>query len=129
MTPLPTLFGFPVTLALELEPGKVIVASDALELKPDNTITVDPTRVLTIVNVEHAGTVATSPPRRFNLALDDDEAHDVHHALSVVCQLLDEVQPGEGAALTRDALPRLTRVARRLAHERRWKGTRPNPNV
>lgn len=62
------------------------------------------------------------------LTLTDQEAHDLHHGIAVVCQLLDQVTPGPGAPLTREATPRLERVARRLDHERRWKGTVPNPH-
>jgi hypothetical protein len=60
--------------------------------------------------------------------MTDEEAHDVHHSLSVVVTLLENVEPGEGAALTKDAIPRLTLVARRLDHERRHHGAVPNPN-
>lgn len=62
------------------------------------------------------------------LPLGEGEAHDVHHALSVTVQLLQQVTPGEGAALTKEAIPRLSLVAQRLDHERRHRGAVPNPN-
>lgn len=67
------------------------------------------------------------PVRRLiRLELDDVEAEDVHSALAVVVSLLEAVEPGPGATLTRESLPRLQQVARRLDHERRHRGRNPH---
>lgn len=63
------------------------------------------------------------------LVLSDSEARDVHHALGVVVELLQQVEPGPGAVLTKASIEPLLVVARRLAHERRHHGAVPNPNV
>lgn len=67
------------------------------------------------------------------LKLTDQEAHDVHHALSVAVQLIDEVDRDPHAGMPPSAplygaLPRLVTVARRLDHERRHHGAVHNPN-
>lgn len=66
------------------------------------------------------------------LELDDQEAHDLHHALSVVVQVMDYAIASNGipadAPLQPEARERLIVVARRLDHERRHKGAVPNPN-
>lgn len=62
------------------------------------------------------------------LELNEDEAHDVHHALAVTIDLLEQVTPGPGAALTKESRDGLVLVAKRLDHERRHKGRVPNPN-
>lgn len=67
------------------------------------------------------------------LAMSDQEALEVHHALSVAVQLIEQVHAMPGgiprdAALQFDARDRLVKVARRLDHERRHKGRVPNPH-
>lgn len=62
------------------------------------------------------------------LELTDQEAHDVHHALSTTIQLIDMANPPDHAPLNKTSRPRLVQVARRLDHERRHKGAIPNPN-
>lgn len=65
-----------------------------------------------------------------NLALTEQEAHDVHHALGGIVNLIDAVAdeiPAD-APLAGGARDRLVQVARRLDHERRHKGAVPNPN-
>lgn len=52
--PTPTIFGHPATIALELEPGRVIIASDALKITDEGRIEVDPSRVLELINIEKA---------------------------------------------------------------------------
>lgn len=65
---------------------------------------------------------------KVNLEMTDDEARDVHHALGVVIQLLDEIETPPDAPLPNAARPGLIQVARRLDHERRHHGAVPNPN-
>lgn len=70
-------------------------------------------------------------PDRVNLELTDQEAHDVHHALSATVQLIDTVEADGGmprSAPLYGARSRLVQVARRLDHERRHHGAMPNPN-
>lgn len=64
---------------------------------------------------------------RVVLEMTDDEAQDVHHALGVTINLLEQITPGPDAVLTKDSLPGLELVARRLDHERHH-GRVPNPN-
>lgn len=66
-------------------------------------------------------------PDRVTLDLSDQEAHDVHHALSTVIDLMDQVDVAATAPL-HGARPRLVTVAKRLDHERRHHGAVPNPN-
>lgn len=62
-----------------------------------------------------------------NLSMTPQEAENVHSALSVAIQLMDEVDVPMHAPLY-GARPRLVTVARRLDHERRHRGAVPNPN-
>lgn len=68
-----------------------------------------------------------SEETRVDLPLTPQEAEDVHNALSVAVQLMDEVDVPMHAPLY-GARPRLVAVARRLDHERRHRGAVPNPN-
>lgn len=52
------------------------------------------------------------------LRMDATEAHDVHHAIAIAVQLLEQVGAQPGGALTAESEERLARVARRLDHER-----------
>lgn len=65
-------------------------------------------------------------PQGVRLELTDQEAHDLHHALSTTVQLIDQVTVPPHAPLY-GARPRLLAVARRLDHERKSPGV-PNPN-
>lgn len=69
-------------------------------------------------------------PLELDLALEltELEAHDLHHAIAVVVQLLEQVTPPSGAPLQPASAERLLAVARRLDHERRHRGRVPNPN-
>jgi hypothetical protein len=67
------------------------------------------------------------------LGLTEQEAHDVHHALSTTVDLIDAVTAEQGslapdAPLAGEARDRLVLIARRLDHERRHRGAVPNPN-
>lgn len=68
-----------------------------------------------------------------SLVMDDQEAHDVHHALSMTIKIIDVAarEPGgipPDAPLAGAARGRLVIVAQRLDHERRHRGAVPNPN-
>ncbi len=67
--------------------------------------------------------------RLVKLAMDNQEAHDLHHAISVTVQLLQQAGVQPGAPLTPESEERLVAVARRLDHERRWHGAVPNPHA
>lgn len=62
-----------------------------------------------------------------DLKLTPQEAEDVHNALSVAVQLMDEVDVPPHAPLY-GARPRLVAVAKRLSHKQRHRGAVPNPN-
>lgn len=62
------------------------------------------------------------------LEMDEQEAHDLHHAISTVVDLIDQVGDIPSDAPLYGARPRLVLLARRLDHERRHKGALPNPN-
>jgi hypothetical protein len=67
------------------------------------------------------------------LRMDDREALEVHRALSMAVQLIEQVHAMPGgiprdAALQFDARDRLVTVARRLDHERHHHGCVPNPH-
>lgn len=124
-----TIFGFPVRLELELEPGLVVIVNgaDALVFRDGySRAELNLDAILDAVNDARMRRALSRA--RVRLELDEQEAAEVHHALGVVVQLLAEVEPGQGAALTQAAGPRLLRVARRLSHERRHRGAIPNPN-
>lgn len=63
------------------------------------------------------------------LTMSGQEAHDLHHAISMAVLLLQQVGARPGAPLTTESEGRLTILARRLDHERRHHGAVPNPNV
>ena len=73
--------------------------------------------------------LTANPDATVTLALDDDEAGDVHHALSIAVSLIRQVGIQPGGGLTEQSEERMLRVARRLSHERRWRGSVPNPNA
>lgn len=63
------------------------------------------------------------------LDLTDQEADDLHHAISTVVGLMDQVGDIPKSAPLYGARPRLVTVARRLDHERNHHGAVPNPNA
>ena len=65
---------------------------------------------------------------RVYLKLDDQEAHDLHHALATTISLMDQVGAIPKEAPLYGARPRLVRIARRLDHEARHKGAFANPH-
>lgn len=73
--------------------------------------------------------LTANPDAAITLTLDDAEAGDVHHALSIAVQLIRQVGIQPGGGLTAESEERMLRVARRLSHEQRWRGSVPNPNV
>jgi hypothetical protein len=53
----------------------------------------------------------------------------VYHALSIAVSLIRQVGTQPGGVLTAESEARMLRVARRLSHELRWRGSVPNPNA
>ncbi len=68
------------------------------------------------------------PRRDVTLRMNDIEAHDVHCALAITVQLLQQIGAQPGGDLTPESEDRIATVARRLDHERRHKGAIANPN-
>lgn len=124
-----TLFGFPVRLELELEPGLVVIVPGAQALNLNGPYTspeLDLDAILAAVN--DARMRQALSPARVRLELTEAEAAELHAAIRVTCELLAQVEPGAGAALQRSSRPRLQRISERLDHERRHRGAIPNPN-
>lgn len=63
------------------------------------------------------------------LDLSEQEAHDVHHALSMAVDLMRQVGAIPADAPLYGAENRLLLVARRLSHERTHKGAVANPHM